>query len=247
MSPNATASTIGSTAFNMVDIATDAVIGALGKSFSSIAGNIAARMAPSAASKFSIVGCGNALQTINNNLPQLFSGSSYLTVARLLVEGIKGLIHQGSGPTQEKINEILNQPWGKRDAPETYMSERYISDHLKQFENGVTKISANAPIGTAGAPGGTFVMPISVADELIAKSKGDIAKLEGYLGLDPGDLGTNPVRIDIPNPTGLRMPSGNELGVKDKWLPGGYTPAGVPEAIIDPVPIGGYSVTPVNK
>lgn len=38
-----------------------------------------------------------------------------------------------------------------------------------------------------------------------------------------GELGTNPVRVDIPNPTGLRMPSGNELGANAQWLPDGKT------------------------
>jgi len=40
------------------------------------------------------------------------------------------------------------------------------------------------------------------------------------LGLSKGDLGDVPVRIDISNPTGLRMPSGNEAGANNFWLLG---------------------------
>ncbi|WP_240056243.1 hypothetical protein [Pseudomonas silesiensis] len=43
------------------------------------------------------------------------------------------------------------------------------------------------------------------------------------------------VRIDIPTPDklGLRIPSGNETGAKQFWLPGGKLPDGNFEAVID--------------
>lgn len=31
----------------------------------------------------------------------------------------------------------------------------------------------------------------------------------------------------------FKLPSGNEAGVNDKWIPGGYTSGGVPEATLD--------------
>jgi|SRR5664280_355924 len=76
--------------------------------------------------------------------------------------------------------------------------------------------------GTAGPFSGTFVMPSSIADDLITQAGGNVSKLEQLLGLSQGSLGTNPVRIDIVNPTGLRLPSGNEWGGKcsmDSWGP----------------------------
>ena len=50
------------------------------------------------------------------------------------------------------------------------------------------------------------------------------------------------VRIDIPEPKSLnvRMPRGNELGANNKWIPGGKTSGGRPEAIIDNIPDGKY-------
>lgn len=44
---------------------------------------------------------------------------------------------------------------------------------------------------------------------------------------------------DAPDPgdpselTNLRMPSGNEAGANEHWIPGGYLPTGIPEAVID--------------
>ena len=66
-------------------------------------------------------------------------------------------------------------------------------------------------------------MPKLVADNLISRTGGNIQKLEQFLSLEPGTLGSFPVRIDIPNPSGLRMPSGNELGANSQWRPGGFT------------------------
>lgn len=43
------------------------------------------------------------------------------------------------------------------------------------------------------------------------------------------------IRVDIPHPEDyhLRMPSGNEAGANDYWIPGGLLPEGMPEAVID--------------
>lgn len=75
---------------------------------------------------------------------------------------------------------------------------------------------------------------------------GDIGKLEQLLGFDLGYLGRSLVRVDIPNPVGYRIPSGNEFGTNNFWRPGGLTwPGGLPEAVIDPLPVGSYVVKPV--
>ena len=145
--------------------------------------------------------------------------------------------------SKNKVEEILKTPKGARPNPITYLSARHIEKHLEKFKNGVTKILAVPPAGTAGPPSGTFVMPSSVADNLIAEARGDVVKLEQLLGLGRGSLGTKPVRIDIPNPIGLRMPSGNELGANSQWIPGGYTSGGLIEAIIDSPKMGQYVVS----
>ena len=126
----------------------------------------------------------------------------------------------------------------------TYQSKDYINQHLSAFQDGVAKIKSKAPVDTEGVGLGTFVMPKSVADEVITQAGGDASKLEALLGLNPGDLGTNPVRVDIVDPQNIRVPSGNDAGAwSGYWTPGGYTkPGGVIEAVIDPVPKSNYIV-----
>jgi hypothetical protein len=94
--------------------------------------------------------------------------------------------------------------------------------------------------------GGGFVMSSKQAYEMIKLADGDVSKLEDLLGFDRGYLGTNPVRVDINSPSGLRMPGGNELGANSLWEPGGYTSGGIKEAIIDPAPSGTYKVNNIE-
>ena len=118
-------------------------------------------------------------------------------------------------------------PKGARPAPNTYLEANYVTNHLSKFDGGVTKIISYNPSGTVGPPGGTFVLPKSQADNLIAQAGGDVNKLEDLLGLNRGDLGTSPYRINIDNPSGLRMPDGNEPGANVNWIPGGKTSGGI--------------------
>ena len=78
---------------------------------------------------------------------------------------------------ETKINEILSTPKGSRPDPTTYLSKEYIDNHLSYFQDGVTKIKSKAPTDTEGVGLGTFVMPKSVADEVIAQAGGDVSKL----------------------------------------------------------------------
>ncbi|MEG0564358.1 hypothetical protein, partial [Anaerorhabdus sp.] len=151
-----------------------------------------------------------------------------------------------NGLDQTKINDIILTNKGLRPNPNTYLSETYIKNHLKQFDGVVTKIMTQAPTGTAGPPGGTFVMPSSFAEDLIVQAGGDVSKLEIMLSLEPGALGSSPVVVEVKNPKNLRVPSGNELGANSQWLPGGNTRGGIPEAsIISPKP-GDYIVKPIK-
>ena len=75
-------------------------------------------------------------------------------------------------------------------------------------------------------------------------AKGDFAAVEDALGLPPGYFEDyNVVRVDIPGAQdyNLRMPSSNEAGANDYWLPGGLLPEGMPEAVID-----GSKIPPEN-
>lgn len=155
-------------------------------------------------------------------------------------------------------DEVLRRNVGALDAlekksadeaipqPNTYLSKKYIDEHLAKFQNGVTKITSYNPnSGTVGPPGGTFVLPRYQADEIIMESDGDVKRLENLLGLKRGELGANPYRIDISEPSGLRMPSGNERGANANWIPGGKTSAGILEATVDQIQPGTYISKPI--
>lgn len=60
-------------------------------------------------------------------------------------------------------------------------------------------------------------MTKSIADDVMVRAGGDVSKLEGLLGLNTGDLETNPVREDIVNPKNIRIPSGNEAGGRPEY------------------------------
>ncbi|MEL4105382.1 hypothetical protein AAFA46_00890 [Oscillospiraceae bacterium WX1] len=190
-------------------------------------------------------------QPVENNAGQGYNGIN--TLEKLYDEAVHSKGTEGTGDglnkagiPKTKVDEILKSLPGSRPNPKTYLSKEYIANHLGNFNNGVTKIKYKAPTGFAGPPDGTFVMPSSVANDLIAKANGDISKLEQLLGLAPGSLGKNPVRVDIANPTGLRMPSGNEFGANAQWVPGGYTSGKIPEIIIDSPAPGQYIVRPLT-
>ncbi|ALO13843.1 hypothetical protein L21SP5_00163 [Salinivirga cyanobacteriivorans] len=125
--------------------------------------------------------------------------------------------------------------------PSTYLDADYIANHLDNFDGGVTKITSYDPTGAVGPPGGTFVLPKSMADDLIAQAGGNINNLEDLLGLNRGDLGANPFRVDVDNPSGLRMPSGNEPGANEFWIPGGKTSGGILEATVDQIQPGTFT------
>jgi hypothetical protein len=152
-------------------------------------------------------------------------------------------IHYGKNEMnvdRDTISKIYAMERGERPDPSTYISQDIIDKHLAQFTGTVTKFAANVPTGTVGPLGGTFVMPKIIANEIIANANGNVGTLEKLLALEPGTLGDNPVRIDVTEPKGLRMPSGNEWGANNKWIPGGYTMEGIIEAIIDPATVGTY-------
>lgn len=83
-------------------------------------------------------------------------------------------------------------------------------------------------------------------DQLLKKTGGDINEIEKELGIPSGswNLEVNRannkvsiIRIDIQSNQikNLRMPTGNEFGANNLWIPGGITKNGKSEAIIDPI------------
>jgi hypothetical protein len=95
-------------------------------------------------------------------------------------------------------------------------------------------------------------MPKNEADALMSATQGDPRALEKALGLHEGFLDSRKlVRIDISHPDdfNLRIPSGNEAGANEQWIPGGLLPDGAAEAVVDggKIPPSGYSVSDASE
>ncbi|SLM63231.1 VENN motif pre-toxin domain-containing protein [Dickeya aquatica] len=140
--------------------------------------------------------------------------------------------------SQSKINEIVNTPKGQRPEPSTYMSKAEIDSHLAKFDDGAVRFASMDDVkkyGTLGPDSG-FVMPKSEFDKLIKESSGNLRVVEQKLGLESGYLGNSNTGIfyiqkqDLKN---LKIPSGNEPGANQFWLPGGKTSGGISEAVMD--------------
>ncbi len=159
------------------------------------------------------------------------------------------------GLDAEKRDEIIAMPKGSRPDPSEYLSPQYIENHLNKFTDGATRFmpqSNLAKYGIAQRDGTAFVMPKAEADAMIDVTRGNARAMENELGLPDGFLDSNRlVRIDIADPEDfdLRMPSGNEAGANEQWVPGGHLPNGASEAVIngESVPPGGYTVTAMSE
>ena len=160
-----------------------------------------------------------------------------------------------SGLTDEIRDEIRAMEKGTRPDPSEYLSSDFIEHHLDKFHEGAARFMPESNFdkyGIAQRDGTCFVMPKSEADALIDATRGDPRAMERALGLPDGFLDLNDVlRIDIDHPEeyGLRIPSGNEAGANENWIPGGLLPDGASEAVVDggEIPRSGYSVIEVFK
>ena len=152
---------------------------------------------------------------------------------------------------------VLKFPKGERPEPSVYLKKCYIKKHLKLFEEKAGGSSYFVPQSTLqkfgcdalGRPDGQFVLPFSDAEELLKKTGGDISKIEEALGVPAGSWDGNPLLlIVVPDPEGLdvRIPSGNEAGANEFWIPGGFTSGGEPEAVVNQIPKGKYNAWIIN-
>lgn len=145
---------------------------------------------------------------------------------------------------------ILSIPKGKRPLPETYLSPTYIDKHLESFYEGGSYIVPKEILDKYGREligrpdNNQFIMSKSEMDALILKANGNISVLEAEHGIPTGVWQNKElIRVDVIDPRKfkLRMPTGNEAGANDLWIPGGLLPNRYKEAIINRVPVGEYA------
>lgn len=170
----------------------------------------------------------------------------------------------GTDPETIKLEDSWKAPWtsqkvldiakGQRPDPSMYLDQKYIDFHLAQFNGGATYLVSKSSLDkygrdTLGYPDNTqFVMTKTEMDAMLTKTGKDISKIETELGIPAGSWkGLEMVRISIPDPKGLnvRVPSGNEMGANSLWLPGGHLPTGYSEAVVNKIPKGKYTETPL--
>ncbi len=140
------------------------------------------------------------------------------------------------GWTKEKV---LENPKGSRPDPEKYLKKEYIQQHIELFEKeGV--VSRIVPkdkfeefgIGKPDIGKTEFVSRKSDIDDILMLSLEDQSKKLGipFEQIEKGYA----VRIDfkLSKEVKVEMPSGNEFGANEQWLPGGVLPEGNLEAIV---------------
>lgn len=141
-----------------------------------------------------------------------------------------------NGKTKQDILSIRK---GERPAPETYLDARYIKEHLEAFEKEgivsriVTKENYERyGIGKPDVGKTEFVGRKSEIDDIL---KLPLSEISQKLGIPIEQLqGGNILRIDFKLNKKYRvtMPTGNEFGTNNLWIPGGKLPEGNSEAII---------------
>lgn len=142
-------------------------------------------------------------------------------------------------------SDVVKVPQGQRPHPSEYLDAEYIRQHLDQFSDGATRIYKKPSLdgygpGNNSGPDGrntTYVFPTDKLGDVIRAADGDPVKLSDALGL-PKDFFVGAeveLRDFAPHELdGLTVPTGNEGGTDlEKWIPGGYLPSGIPEAVID--------------
>lgn len=142
------------------------------------------------------------------------------------------------GIPEERLVAVRDAPRGSRPAASTYMTAAQRATHLAAFDDGIVRITRRDSLSAHGTlgPSGGFVTSAREYAAIAREAGGDLRVIERRLGLDPGQLGdANTLvalirREDAPS---LRLPSGNEGGANDRWVPGGYTSGLTAEAVMD--------------
>ena len=130
----------------------------------------------------------------------------------------------------------------------TYINPAFEAQHLAKFQRKAYRFTLESPLnqfGMIGRNDGAFILSEVDKNALMLATAGDVAKLETALGIPDlawqkaiRDMGDKLLLIEIKDPQllNLRMSVGNESATNPLWIPGGYTPDGYSEAVIDFIP-----------
>lgn len=158
-------------------------------------------------------------------------------IAREVGAAVSSTAHR-LGIPEGRLRAVVNAPHGSRPPVSTYMTAAQRAVHLAAFDGGIVRFTSSAnykAFGTLG-PNGGFVTSAREFDAIVKEARGDLSTVESRLGLMRGALRHGDTMIVIvkrSDAPSLRLPNGNEDGVNDKWVPGGYTSGRVIEAVAE--------------
>lgn len=129
----------------------------------------------------------------------------------------------------------------KLPQPDEYLPVSYMAEHANAFEGGAVRFLPKKAWNDEDRPtightdGMAFVMPKAAAERIMQQYSDDPKGMATALGLKENFFIDGAVRVDIPNPRqyGVRVPRGTENSANEEWIPGGKTPNGEFEAVID--------------
>ena len=159
-------------------------------------------------------------------------------------------IKEKDGSSQGRTIDVTVRKFNRPD-PKTYLTASAIENHLSLFKEKpclfLTRDAFDKFCKTSvGRPDGQFLIPKDIGDRLEQQLRYDatFAAAEAELGIPTGAWrGQEIIRVTINTIPNLRMASGNESGANKYWMPGGYLPNGLPEAVCDQIPLTNISKT----
>ncbi|KZS39571.1 hypothetical protein AWE51_07915 [Aquimarina aggregata] len=152
----------------------------------------------------------------------------------VLKDSVGKVIAKGDNTVKEFLG-IVNIPKGSRPNPSTYLDASYIVRHLEKFKDGASRIVKKSDfdefgIGKPDVGKTEFVATKADIDEIL---KLPLEKQAEKLGIPVDQIKNDGlVRVDFKPTSKIELPSGNEFGANDQWIPGGITSGGVDEAIV---------------
>ena len=180
-----------------------------------------------------------ALQNLSRENLQKFEQirDSYTTATQTIE--IKEKNGKKSGRTVDVTVRKFNRP-----DPSTYLTKAAIDKHLSMFRDKpclfLTRYAFdNFCKNGIGRTDGQFLITKDIGDkiETLLRNKSTFAAGEAQLGIPNGAWQDQEIiRVTVNEIPNLRMASGNEVGANKYWMPGGYLPNGLPEAVCDQIP-----------
>jgi hypothetical protein len=131
-----------------------------------------------------------------------------------------------------------------RPDPSTYLTKATINEHLSVFRDKpclfLTRYAYDSFCKNGiGRKDGQFLIPKDIGDKIekLLSNKSTFGAGEAQLGIPSGAWKNQEIiRVTVNEIPNLRMASGNEVGANNYWMPGGYLPNGLPEAVCDQIP-----------